>query len=123
EDGVLGKKLGRSLGKFAEQFAAFAADALLRRPSPIGVSSLDEMLTVARLEDGQKQQVARAYTATTDRAAFWATVEAQLGKTVARRVASAARLGYLTINNAPLMAKLAEVVGEAGDAVALVRAG
>jgi hypothetical protein len=122
ESGVIPKELEGSIPKLTRQFTRFASDALLTRPAPIGVSSLDDMLEAAGLNSDQKRTVATAYSTAPDRSTFWSAIEEQLGADAAARVARAGHLGYLTINNAPLMNKLSEVV-ESGDPVALVGAG
>jgi hypothetical protein len=122
KDGVINRALARSLPDLTGKFAQFAAGALLKQPAPIGVSSLDEVLNVARLDADQKQRVATAYATARDLSAFWSAVDEQIGAEAAARVANAGRLGYLTVNNAPLMRKLAETV-DSDDPVALVRSG
>lgn len=122
ENGVISKELEGSLGKFTKAFARYASSSLLEQPSPIGVSSMSEMLDAAGLDDREKQKVATAYTSAGDRSKFWEALDEQLGSETAARVASAGKLGYLTVNNAPLMQRLTKVV-DSGDPVALVRAG
>ena len=122
EGGVIDKKLARGLPRYAEMYAAYASGELLQQPAAVGVSSLGDMLDVAGLNDDEKQQVARLYTKEADRADFWSNVESEIGADAATRVATAGKLGYLTVNNAPLMRKLAETV-KRDDPVALIGGG
>jgi hypothetical protein len=98
-------------------FQTSASTRLLAAPALAGTSSLKEMLVASRLDDTQQTKLAQLYAANrSDLPAFWRAVGADrtLGPDTAARLQVNGKLGFLTINNAPLMQKIHAAAGTAG---------
>jgi hypothetical protein len=107
-------------------FQAKTATALLNGAPLIGLSTLKDMLVAARLSEDQQATFARLYAAhQSDPQALWTSVGAALGQEVSSRLQIDGKLGLVTLNNAPLMAKVHAVAfaADATDTVQLARAG
>ena len=88
---------------------------MLTGPALVGASSLKEMLTASRLDDDQQQRFALLYTAQrADLPTFWKAVGDTFGKDIANRLQLDGKLGFLTINNAPLMQQIHNAAGANG---------
>ncbi len=71
------------------------------------------MLIVSRLEESQQSTFAQLYaTNRSDMPAFWNAVSSTFGQDVAHRLQVDGKLGFLTINNAPLMRKVHATAGD-----------
>lgn len=106
-----------------EQFQTLSAQKLLTGPTLVGASSLTEMLTVSRLNSDQQTRFAQFYAANrTDMPAFWKAIgeDTIFGATpderneTVNRLQVYGKLGFLTINNAPLMRALHDKAGGNG---------
>ena len=114
--GVIPNALEKTLPQARDRFQNLAAERALNTPALTGVSSLKEMLAVSLGEDlVRQQQFAALYTelrAEPDN--LWAKVRENFGDTVEKRLRIDGQLSYLTLNNASLILKLHESVGQAG---------
>jgi len=101
--------------KLIERFQALSAQKLLTDPALIGASSLKEMLTISPLNDAQQATFAQLYAANrADMPTFWKAVGDAFGQDLANRLQVDGKLGFLTINNAPLMQKVHTTAGANG---------
>lgn len=115
EQGVIPETRIAEIPKLIQQFQTLSAQKMLTSPALVGASSLKEMLTASRLDDTQQQQFAELYaTHRTDVPAFWDAVTNVFGTDTANRLQVDGKLGFLTINNAPLILELHSVAGENG---------
>jgi hypothetical protein len=125
--GVIPKRLEESIPQAQQAFQALSAQTLLTAPAPAGVSRLTDVLAVSGLKSDQQQKIASLYTANRrDLPAFWKSVGDSLGQDVVKRVQLNGKLGFLTINNAPLMQALQQQVtgpGRLSDPAQLAKAG
>lgn len=107
--GVIPTALEKEIPAALELFQSLSAHQTLAGQVLVGVSSMKEILSPV-LSDLQKQeQFAKLYTqhrnSTTD---FWTAVRTSFGEMVEKRLRIDGKLGYLTLNNAPLMKKIHE---------------
>lgn len=126
DQGVIPVEGEAELEAAASTFQAKAATTLLNGAPLIGLSSVKEMLTATRLSDDQQGTFARLYAAhQSNPHALWSSVGEALGQEVSARLQVDGKLGLLTLNNAPLMAKVHATVfaADAMDTVQLARAG
>lgn len=90
------------------RFQALAAKHTLDAPSPAGTSSMREMLRVSLGEDPQRQarfaELEAAHRG--DPAGLWEAAEKTFGAATTARLKLDGQLGYLTADNAPLIARL-----------------
>jgi len=112
--GVIPAALEDRIPAALEQFQQVAAGQLLESPPVAGLSSLRELLTLA-LPDSDKPR--RMFTDLyvrfgDDPEKFWDAVQGGLGEPTARRLKLDGQLAYLTLNNAPLIAKLHAMAGK-----------
>jgi len=124
--GVVPKTLESEMPRAQQAFQALSAQHLLTGKAAAGVSSLKDMLAVSRLSEAQQQQFATLYSANrNDPDHLWKAVGDAFGKDVANRLQVDGKLGFLTINNAPLMRQLQKLAGATGlsDPVQLAQAG
>jgi hypothetical protein len=107
DQGVMPKAGAGMIPEILKQFQSLSVQKLLNSPALTGASALKDMLAVAQLDATQQQQFATLYAANrTDMATFWKTVSDALGHDMANRLQVDGKLGFLTINNAPLMQQL-----------------
>jgi hypothetical protein len=113
-------KIPESLTVFKEYGAAY----LLEQANPVGVSSLKDMLDIS-LPDALRQQefIGLYYQHTGDMSGFWAKAEETFGAETAANLRLDAKLGYLTMNNAPLITQLRTANHIENDPLDLVRSG
>ena len=107
-------------------FKQLSEARLLSGPPLAGPSSLKEMLAVSRLGETQQQKFAELYTTHRgDPSTFWTAVEKEFDTETTRKIQVDGKLGFLTINNAPLMHKLHSAVNGNGikDPVELAQHG
>lgn len=115
EQGVIPKASADQIPNLVERFQALSAQKLLTGPALVGASSLKEMLTISRLNDAQQATFAQLYAAKrADMPALWEAVGNALGKDMENRLRVDGKLGFLTINNAPLMQKVHTTAGANG---------
>lgn len=114
--GVIPKSLEDAIPQAQQAFQALSSQQLLTGQATVGVSQLKDMLAVSGLKPDQQQKFASLYAANrTDLTAFWKSVGDSFGQDVVKRVQLNGKLGFLTINNAPLMQQLQQqVAGAAG---------
>lgn len=112
QQGVIPAALEAQLPQVVESFRGLSAQRALDSPALAGVSSLKEMLTSAQIGDLQQQQFVNLYAQNRDNLPqFWEAVQRDLGEPVAQRLRVDGQLGYLTLNNAPLMQSLHQDIG------------
>lgn len=127
--GVIPKAAESRIDRAAESFQRLSAVRLLTGAPSAGVSNMKEMLSVAQLDEAQQQQFARLYTThQNDLPKFWQAVGNELGEATANRLQVDGKLGFLTLNNAPLIKALRGAAaggnrGELSDTVELARQG
>ncbi|MFM2304168.1 MAG: hypothetical protein RLZZ135_1578, partial [Cyanobacteriota bacterium] len=108
KQGLIPAALEAQLPQALERFKTLAVQRTLDAPAIAGVSSLKEMLTNSRITDGtQQQQFVRLYAQHQENLPqFWEAVQRDFGAPVAQRLRVDGQLGYLTLNNAPLIQQL-----------------
>jgi peptidoglycan hydrolase-like protein with peptidoglycan-binding domain len=112
ENGVIPKALTKAIPQMVEQFRALSAQKMLTGPALIGASSLKEMLTASGLDDARQQIFASLYAANrSNMPKFWEAVTTAFGKDMSDRLQVDGKLGFLTINNAPLIQALRTAAG------------
>ena len=112
KQGVIPAALQAQLPQVVESFRGLSAQRTLDSPALAGVSSLKEMLTSAQIGDLQQQQFVNLYAQNRDNLPqFWEAVQRDLGEPVAQRLRVDGQLGYLTLNNAPLVQSLHQDIG------------
>jgi hypothetical protein len=115
EQGVISKSLVSQIPNVIGQFQALSAQRLLAAPASIGTSSLKDLLVTSRLSDAEQATFAQLYAANrSDTTALWKAVGNALGSDLANRLQVNGKLGFLTINNAPLMLKVHAAAGANG---------
>ncbi len=115
QQGVISKNLMDAIPQTVERFQALSTQKLLTGPALAGASSLKEMLGMSRLNGAQQKRFAELYTAhRDDMPAFWVAIGDELGKDIANRLQVDGKLGFLTINNAPLIQELHKAAGDNG---------
>ena len=115
EQGVIAQASADQISNMIGQFQALSAQKLLTGPALVGASSLKEMLTVSGLTEAQQATFAQLYsTNSTDTPAFWKAAGDAFGQDVVNRLQVDGKLGFLTINNAPLMQKVHAAAGPNG---------
>ena len=117
--GVIPQVSAEEISNLISRFQALSAERLLTGPAIIGTSPVREMLRVSRLSREQQESFAKLYAANAaDMLAFWEAVgrDETFGKTpderdkMVKRLQLDGKLGFLTINNAPLMQMVHEEV-------------
>ncbi|HEY9431906.1 MAG TPA: neuraminidase-like domain-containing protein [Blastocatellia bacterium] len=115
EQGVIANAMTPMIPQMVERFRTVSAQKLLTAPALAGASPLKEMLSASRLNDAQQKQFAELYAANrTDLPKFWNAVTNAFGQNVSNRLQVDGKLGFLTINNAPLMQALHTAAGGNG---------
>jgi ABC toxin-like protein/neuraminidase-like protein len=115
DQGVIPASLTPAIPQMVAQFQTLSAQKLLTGPALAGASSLKEMLAVSRLDDRQQQKFAELYAGRqTDLPKFWNAVKDAFGQQTADRLQVDGKLGFLTINNAPLIQQLHTMAGGGG---------
>jgi hypothetical protein len=126
DQGVIPANLKDQLPQVQERFQALAAKQMLASPAVTGVSSLKDMLSVSLSQQADQEQFAQLYTQYRgEPSRFWQAVQNRFGEQIGQRLQLDGQLGYLTINNAPLIRKLHSTAGENGltNIVSLVEQG
>ena len=114
--GIIPAALESSLPQVVASFQSLASQRALQAPALVGMSSLKDLVSVSLGDDAaRQQQFADLYIQhADDPAELWKAVEAKLGVAAAARLKLDGQLGYLTLNNAPLIRKLHDAAGRAG---------
>jgi hypothetical protein len=113
--GVIPAASAQQIPRLVARFRDLSAQRLLTGPAPIGASPLKDMLAVSGLGAAEQSKFARIYAANQgDTAAFRKAVNEAFGSAAAARLEVDGKLGFLTVNNAPLMRKLHAAAGEKG---------
>ncbi|HEX7312611.1 MAG TPA: neuraminidase-like domain-containing protein [Pyrinomonadaceae bacterium] len=123
--GVIAGALEKEIGGAVEAFRRIAARKTLAAPALVGASSLKEMLTASRLEEAEQKRFAELHAAhRSDPTLFWREVGKEFGAEKTARLQLDGKLGFLTINNAPLVGELHRAAdGGLKDPVELARRG
>lgn len=115
EQSVIPKSLAGIIPQAAAQFQIASALKLLTGAAVIGTSSLNQMLDLSGLTNVQKTKFAELYVAhRDDTQRLWAEVSTALGVNTANRLQVDGKLGFLTINNAPLIQAIHSTAGSSG---------
>jgi peptidoglycan hydrolase-like protein with peptidoglycan-binding domain len=126
EQGVIPKARTQEIPGLMQRFQTLSAQKLLTGPALAGVSPLQEILTVSRLDATRQQQFAELYAAhRADMPMFWKAVTNAFGAETAKRLQLDGKLGFLTLNHAPLMQELHKMAGDNGltDSLQLAQRG
>jgi hypothetical protein len=108
EQGVIPKALESELPTAAQKFQSLSAARALDVRAMAGTSTLKEMLQLTLGDDARRQQqFADLFTANRgDMPNFWEAVQQAFGADTTKRLQLDGQLGYLTLNNAPLIGRL-----------------
>ncbi|MFF1566871.1 neuraminidase-like domain-containing protein [Streptomyces sp. NPDC058293] len=128
DQGIVPAHLADGIPAALDEFRTLSAQQALSGLAIAGRSSLAEMLTVSLpdADAAQQQQFARLQIEHQgDPTAFWGAVQTTFGEPAARRLQLDGQLGYLTLNNAPLIEKLHTTASETPltDPVELIERG
>ncbi|HWW73910.1 MAG TPA: hypothetical protein VNZ44_00855, partial [Pyrinomonadaceae bacterium] len=126
EQGVIPPALEKEIDGATEAFRRVQARKLLTGPPLAGASALRDMLAVSHLDDEGRRRFAELYAEhRAEPEKFWHAVEGEFGAQSARRLRLDGRLGFLTVNNAPLVSALHAEAGRDGlaDTSELARRG
>jgi hypothetical protein len=115
EQGVIPKSATGTIPQAVAHFQTVSAQKLLTAPALTGTSSFKDMLVASRLDDSQQTRFAELYTAhRTDLPKFWSAVTEAFGSNTANRLQVDGKLGFLTLNNVPLMQAIHTAAGGNG---------
>jgi hypothetical protein len=109
KQGIIPATLEAQLPQALERFKTLAAQRTLDAPAVAGVSSLKEMLNSSRITDvTQQQEFVRLYAQNQDNLPqFWTALQQNpTFAPIAQRLRVDGQLGFLTLNNAPLIQQL-----------------
>jgi hypothetical protein len=113
--GLIPAASAQQIPRLVARFRDLNAQRLLTGTALIGTSPLKDMLAVSGLEAAQQSRFAGIYAANQgDMTTFWKAVTDAFGQATAARLQVDGKLGFLTVNNAPLMRKLHAAAGEKG---------
>ncbi|MDN3689782.1 neuraminidase-like domain-containing protein [Cyclobacterium jeungdonense] len=104
---IINQELETQIKKGQQAFTSAAVTHLLLQPSENGLSGLDDMLNLADLSQEEKVTFIRLYlNANGDSENLWKQVSNEMGEDRAKRLQTDGKLGYLTMDNAPLIGEL-----------------
>jgi hypothetical protein len=108
DQGVIPRELENRLPRVVESFQSQAARQALDSRAAAGTSSLREMLELTFRDDRERQErFAELYARhREDPEKLWTAVRQELGPEAADRLQVDGQLGFLTLNNAPLIERL-----------------
>ncbi len=108
DQGLIPQKLVKEIPQASQTFEHLSALHALDTSALTGTSTLKEMLHLVLGDDAQRQQqFAELYTRYPgDLPTFWSAVEQSFGEEITKRLQLDGQLGYLTLNNAPLINRL-----------------
>ena len=110
--GVISKKSDAELKQAQQVFGTLSAQTFLTGQPLAGISPLKDMLAASGLKPKDQPKFATLYAASrNDLQQFWKSVADTFGQVVANRLQVVGKLGFLTINNAPLIQQLQQVGG------------
>ncbi len=105
--GVIPRALAGQVPAAVAGFHALSAAHLLTAASPVGISTLEEMLRAALPEAAARETFAQLYTQHRgDWAGFWAALEQRAGTAATEKLRLTGQLYCLTVNNEPLVTAL-----------------
>ena len=113
--GIVPAQIEASIPAAIEQFQTLAARQALEGPAVAGLSSLKEMLAVSlpNADAAQREQFAKLQIQHQgEPAQFWSAVRTTFGEPAEKRLRLDGQLGFLTLNNAPLTARLHTAAGQ-----------
>ena len=114
EEGVIPNALQNELPTALQAFQRLSAE-VADRSGAGGCFVAEGDAHCIRLDDDQQQRFALLYTAKrADLPTFWKAVGDTFGKDIANRLQLDGKLGFLTINNAPLMQQIHNAAGANG---------
>ncbi len=127
KQGIVPKMGSAALAQELKRFQTMATQQALKSPAILGLSSLKEMLSVSLGSDAAKQQqfTELHLQFRDDPVKLWNTVKTKMGAAVETRLRVDGQLAVLTMNNAPLIKKLHQHIGQTrlNDPKLLVRHG
>lgn len=108
DQGVIPREMERRLPEALERFQSSAARQALDSRATAGTSSLREMLALTLKDDRERQERFAELQARhrEDPEKLWGAVRQELGPEIADRLQVDGQLGFLTLNNAPLIERL-----------------
>ncbi|MBI1744418.1 hypothetical protein HYR54_15315 [Candidatus Acetothermia bacterium] len=107
--GVIPTALEKELPQAVQAFQSLSGAYALDSRAVAGTSTLKEMLNLT-IDEKRHQQFADLYTQyRTDLPKFWDSVKQSFGENTAKRLQLDGQLGYLSLNNAPLISGLYNV--------------
>ncbi len=123
EKEILPAELKEKIPQSLERFRAHSAARLLEEPAQVGVSSFKELLRGTLRNAASQKRFARLYYEQRgDLEKFWESVRREFPEAV-DRLRLDGKLGFLTINNAPLVQRLHEQNQDLRTPIDLVRRG
>lgn len=126
KQGVIEQASDQEIDAAAQDFQRLSAQKRLTSAPLIGTSSLKDLLVVSQLNDDDQTKFAALLTEhRQDSTKLWAAVENEFGAQRAKQLQLDGKLGFFTLNNAPLVSKLRGVGANGGlsDPVQLAQEG
>jgi peptidoglycan hydrolase-like protein with peptidoglycan-binding domain len=119
--GVIPSALAPGIDAAARAFQSLSAAKALTALPPVGISTRKELLQLSLPNDLPRQQIfANLYTQyQDDLPSFWTALQKSLGAAATQRLQLDGQLGYLTLNNAALIAQLHQAQGRQPLAAAI----
>ena len=122
KDGVIPDELSSQIPAAAKRWRELSSQQLLARTPIAGPSDMAALLSAAGIKDDGQRTFARLYADNRQEPdKLWDRVGRELGDEAAQRLQLTGKLGFLTINNAPLLDRLARL--DIRDPVDLVAQG
>ena len=113
--GVIPSQLADRVPAALERYTRVATKRLLDSEPLAGPSSFGDLLAVSLPDEDQRAQFAELYQRQAgDLASFWDEARGTFGDEATDRLMLDGQLAYLTLNNAPLVARLHATAGDAG---------
>ncbi len=110
--GVIDASNADEIDTVLERFRATSARRMRNDVPVLGLSTLDELLTVSDVEESKRDAFAKALADhRNDHDAFWEALNGTFDETSINRLKLDGKLAYLTLNNAPLISALRGAVG------------
>lgn len=126
EQNIISDTHKKSIPQYLKQFKTVSAKHILKEAKTIGVSSMNEMLSSTLKKESDKEAFVEMYYHREDGGKdFWQQLKdlPQFGPEISAQLQLDGKLGFLTINNAPLITKLRDDKLITNDPVELVRKG
>lgn len=110
QQGLISQNTINLIPNWIAKFTRLSNKKILKDPAHVGVSSFKEMLVSSHLDEDRQSKFTELYTTyRKNLPQFWKKVSEEFGPEVADQLQVDGKLGFLTINNAPLILKLHEV--------------